>query len=253
MISENKFSKYLLYAVGEIVLVVIGILIALSINNWNNRRQERQEEIKYLNKLKVDLEVDVVNLEAIKEHRLTKSEAALTLLEMETPNDGMGIRRLDSLITLVFGWREYIARTNTLEELTSSGKLSILRNDSIKTNLLRLEDMNRFESTMSEHMKREYHEYLYDRAAMIRERDPMQDYRESFKDWKYVSDTSITEADVAFYCNQADVFLHDLILINGLKLAAGNNLYLSKQYDALIVATKHLIGFIDQDLDEEIE
>ncbi|AGC78091.1 hypothetical protein DDD_2964 [Nonlabens dokdonensis DSW-6] len=36
MLTENKFSKYLLYAIGEIVLVVIGILIALYINNWNS-------------------------------------------------------------------------------------------------------------------------------------------------------------------------------------------------------------------------
>ena len=37
MIKENKVSKYLLYAIGEIILVVIGILIALSINNWNEQ------------------------------------------------------------------------------------------------------------------------------------------------------------------------------------------------------------------------
>jgi hypothetical protein len=39
LLIENKFSKYLLYAIGEIVLVVIGILIALSINNWNEKRK----------------------------------------------------------------------------------------------------------------------------------------------------------------------------------------------------------------------
>jgi len=38
LLTENKFSKYLLYAIGEIVLVVIGILIALQINNWNIER-----------------------------------------------------------------------------------------------------------------------------------------------------------------------------------------------------------------------
>mgnify|MGYP001591841413 CR=1 FL=1 len=39
LLSENKFSKYLLYAIGEIILVVIGILIALQINNWNEKRK----------------------------------------------------------------------------------------------------------------------------------------------------------------------------------------------------------------------
>ncbi|WP_299164553.1 DUF6090 family protein, partial [uncultured Eudoraea sp.] len=44
LLTENKVSKYMFYAIGEIVLVVIGILIALSINNWNDYRKDRIEE-----------------------------------------------------------------------------------------------------------------------------------------------------------------------------------------------------------------
>jgi hypothetical protein len=44
MLSENKFRKYITYAVGEVILVVIGILIAVSINNWNQERQLKNEE-----------------------------------------------------------------------------------------------------------------------------------------------------------------------------------------------------------------
>ena len=43
LLSENKISKYLLYAIGEILLVVIGILIALSINNWNQERKNKEK------------------------------------------------------------------------------------------------------------------------------------------------------------------------------------------------------------------
>ena len=56
MLTENKFGKYLTYAVGEIVLVVIGILIALSINNWNNDKQDKQAELKYLNQIRKSLQ-----------------------------------------------------------------------------------------------------------------------------------------------------------------------------------------------------
>ena len=51
MLSENKFSKYLIYSIGEIVLVVIGILIALQINNWNEERIKKielQEHLKIM-------------------------------------------------------------------------------------------------------------------------------------------------------------------------------------------------------------
>ena len=51
MLTENKFSKYLIYAIGEIVLVVIGILIALQINNWNNNRIEYKLESNILSKI----------------------------------------------------------------------------------------------------------------------------------------------------------------------------------------------------------
>lgn len=62
LISENKFSKYLIYAIGEIVLVVIGILIALSINNWNEDRKLKQLKREYLYSLKRDLTADLTLL-----------------------------------------------------------------------------------------------------------------------------------------------------------------------------------------------
>ncbi|MDY2587569.1 DUF6090 family protein [Winogradskyella aquimaris] len=59
MLSENKFSKYLIYAIGEIILVVIGILIAISINNWNQLKANQNLEIKILNELSQNLKVDL--------------------------------------------------------------------------------------------------------------------------------------------------------------------------------------------------
>ena len=53
---ENKTGKYFKYAIGEIVLVVIGILIALSINNWNNDKKDKQAELKYLNQIRKSLQ-----------------------------------------------------------------------------------------------------------------------------------------------------------------------------------------------------
>lgn len=60
LLSENKFSKYLLYAVGEIVLVVIGILIALSINNWNEGRKEIKKSKALLEEFRRDLARDTI-------------------------------------------------------------------------------------------------------------------------------------------------------------------------------------------------
>jgi len=63
MIKENRVSKYLLYAIGEIVLVVIGILIALSINNWNQERVNRAKSNELLVGIVKDLGQDVTVLD----------------------------------------------------------------------------------------------------------------------------------------------------------------------------------------------
>ena len=55
LLAENRFSKYLVYAIGEIVLVVIGILIALQLNNWNESRKSFDAELKLYSKLLTDL------------------------------------------------------------------------------------------------------------------------------------------------------------------------------------------------------
>jgi hypothetical protein len=65
LLTENKFSKYLLYATGEIILVVIGILIALQINNWNEARKDKQQMEVYINSIKEELAFDMEELQAI--------------------------------------------------------------------------------------------------------------------------------------------------------------------------------------------
>ena len=65
LLAENKFTKYLMYAIGEIVLVVIGILIALSINNWNEDKQLLKLEREYLEGILDDLHTDISNINEV--------------------------------------------------------------------------------------------------------------------------------------------------------------------------------------------
>ena len=63
LLSEGKTGKYFKYAIGEIILVVIGILIALSINNWNESKKSSRIELEFLKNLNRDLDIDLVNFE----------------------------------------------------------------------------------------------------------------------------------------------------------------------------------------------
>jgi hypothetical protein len=79
MLSENRFITYLIYAIGEIVLVVIGILIALQINNWNENRKLRTQEISHLKNIQEDKLLDTTDIKFnIRYHLLfVKSEKKL--------------------------------------------------------------------------------------------------------------------------------------------------------------------------------
>ncbi|MET6990807.1 DUF6090 family protein [Sediminicola arcticus] len=65
MLTENKFSKYLLYAIGEIILVVIGILIALSINNWNENKKSENQLNNIYNEVESNLKSDLSNIDYV--------------------------------------------------------------------------------------------------------------------------------------------------------------------------------------------
>ena len=69
LLTENKFSKYIIYAIGEIVLVVIGILIALQINNWNQARNDDRALKEYLGKIKVHTLEDLRILDTLTKYR----------------------------------------------------------------------------------------------------------------------------------------------------------------------------------------
>lgn len=69
LLTENKLSKYLIYAIGEIILVVIGILIALQINNWNENKKLLKLEKEILEEVKIGLESDYINItKVIEDH-----------------------------------------------------------------------------------------------------------------------------------------------------------------------------------------
>jgi len=87
MLSEGKSLKYLKYAIGEIVLVVIGILIALQINNWNESRKNGTKEKEYLEGIKTDLEIDVKYIDhflPLYESRMQRFSALDTLVKVRS-------------------------------------------------------------------------------------------------------------------------------------------------------------------------
>jgi hypothetical protein len=128
--SNNKITTYLLYAIGEIVLVVIGILIALQINNWNESRKERIEEQKILILLKEEFKSNLAQIEnkiALRNYIMQEASQVIDYIDNESFD-----MNLDTLIQKISS--TVIAPTfdPIQNELLSSEGLKLIRNDSLK-------------------------------------------------------------------------------------------------------------------------
>jgi len=136
MLNENKFNTYLIYAIGEIVLVVIGILIALSINNWNENRKLQNEELSLLLEVKSNLEVTLNNFKKdtlfnfITIHEFRKIE---TYIEEDLPYD----TELDSAFGMFGNWQSPYPITTAYATLKTKG-LEIISNTVLRNKIVHM-------------------------------------------------------------------------------------------------------------------
>ena len=128
LVMENKTSKYLKYAIGEIFLVVIGILIALQINNWNEDRIVRLEEQKILKQLKNEYQQNLAQLDEkiYMRDKMTLASAGL-LNYIDHPEEYIK----DSLLYYMFRLTQEPTFDPIQNDLVVSGKLRIIKNDSL--------------------------------------------------------------------------------------------------------------------------
>ncbi len=160
LLSQHKVTQYAAYALGEIFLVVIGILIALQVNTWNEDRVQRSREVKYLKNIRLDLEKDLASLDYQIANRKEKYAAIQKLLRQV---DGKPVADLDelsrSVVTTLMSER-FTPNNLTYKELASSGNLNLISNDSIKIQLLELEELYKTNEFIIEHETHDYEEYL---------------------------------------------------------------------------------------------
>lgn len=133
LMETGKTGKYLKYAIGEIVLVVIGILIALQINNWNEDRKSIAKGETYINEIYKDLHKDVLVITQIigrlKEQSLS-SERVLRILE--SPEQQIKDSLLFTNDFSLSSWPLTVERDgNTFSELTKTGQSAMIRNDTL--------------------------------------------------------------------------------------------------------------------------
>ncbi len=139
--AGNKFSKYLLYAFGEIVLVVIGILIALQINNWNENRKDIIQERTVLKTLYQNLDLAGAQSQFLITREDTLKQRLIRILGVSANRDIIEIGAIpDSIFkSAVWDLESDIPTFNAYENLKNTDKLGLIRNKEIAEKFSELE------------------------------------------------------------------------------------------------------------------
>jgi hypothetical protein len=249
LLSENKFSKYLLYAIGEIMLVVIGILIALQINNANEGKKQRAVEINYLKNLKADLLIELEYNKGFSVYRFEKAKSCTNLLNTTVPETIEDVKNYTDEYENVFIWQDFVPNNNTFKELLGSGNLSLIKNDSIKNSLLELDNFYARISSGEYHMRREYEKFLYDISVENTLSLGFFDVSEpkyGFPDRLKIEDIPESKHDKLIA--DARWLYNDQTFNNGLRLAMMNNGFLANIHRNMNQNIERLLELIDEEI-----
>ena len=153
LFAENKFSKYLLYAIGEIILVVIGILIALAINNYNQERSLRYKEQVYLEGLREEFQTSKLKLKELIQVNRNNYSGAKKLVQLSANNDTTSEEEFSEILYSTFSFDiSFNPNNSLLNEMINSGSLKDIQNRELRERLTnwfsRLEESDRQEEDL---------------------------------------------------------------------------------------------------------
>ena len=134
--EQNKTGKYLKYAIGEIVLVVIGILIALSINNWNEGRKDRIREQAILKSLQQDFKTNILNVNNDYNTFAKAYEASVVLLDIVNDKNAINPSEIENLLNdIVNKTKSLDIITGSLDEIFNTGTFNHIKDEELRKQL----------------------------------------------------------------------------------------------------------------------
>jgi len=244
LLTENKFSKYLLYAIGEIVLVVIGILIALAINNNNEVSKIKIKELSYLSGIKSDLQLNLIELKTFITTRETSVNSAKTVLDFfkkkkEIISDEFNFHNLNVQI-----WYPFKKNNNTYQELINSGNLAIISNDSIKNILINIQLGYTQITFLETHMQYDFDNYMYPIYFKIT------DLESDISNYTFQVSNGTEGVRTELSKEKIELLLNNQTFKNGFVLSIFNNNSLILEYKNMILMTEKLINLIDSEFEK---
>ena len=134
--ETGKTGKYLKYAIGEIILVMIGILLALQVNNWNNQRLEANKEQTILKNLRSDFKANITEFNRIYNSSEGSYKSSLKLLEIIKGDNSINPVEVEKLLSAIINdFYSLDLNSASIDEIKSSGSLSIIKDSELRRQL----------------------------------------------------------------------------------------------------------------------
>ncbi|MEX0997599.1 MAG: DUF6090 family protein [Flavobacteriaceae bacterium] len=238
LLSEGKTGKYLKYAFGEIILVVIGILIALQINNWNEQNKLEKSISSHLEILKQNLIEDQIQLKSLKENitqRKTAADSAMFQMMTIEPIDN----QLKKYLIMLYQEFKFSPNTNAIETINQSNEIPTLKNE-LRTVILDyyalIERTKEREHISNTQIQTKYEPYLNEKYPNIFEKNNEWDFIDSYYE-KDPRPTTLIDKDK---------FLNDKTLETLLVSRYYQCIALEKFYEDLIISSDKILAIIEK-------
>jgi hypothetical protein len=149
-VKKDDVRRYLAYAIGEIALVVIGILIAVMINDWNESRRANNLEQIFLENLRNEMTANNRMLSTVIHYQEVSRDAALKLLEIYNSDfRNYDTNELDSLLGAVQWAWSFEPQLSVLNSIKSTGQIDIIKDENIKTFITTFEESTKGSQAIS--------------------------------------------------------------------------------------------------------
>jgi len=236
LIAQGKTSKYLKYAIGEIILVVIGILIAIQANNWNISKEAQKEKEFALHKLVENLKQDTTYLKGALEggnNYISALDSCLIILKNPNAYSKDYFSRLFSNMnyTLPFEYNQI-----TFNEMSNSGKLKLIKNQVLTDSLFHYYDDKNFKAVSD--------------ALNFFTRDNIRSYTMGY-DFMILTGNLDNYSETEFKIEQKSLmdYSSDVRIINSIRFKIVLLKMLTERYDLLVISASNLITLINEELD----
>lgn len=154
LLEQNKMSKYFKYAIGEILLVVIGILIALQINNWNQNRLDRKKEMTYLSELQTSLKKDIEKINNVLGFNVKKDSIVFGLMGIfkSELNNEQRFELIEKYSTPFTSYEFFTPNSTTWDNLIASENINLIKDKNLRIKLMEYYNPN-YEGSIQERIK----------------------------------------------------------------------------------------------------